>query len=69
MTDLDRDSFVSAFIDEAEAGSKITVCQGPPACLLKDDDAVNAQIAGCPWCKVITLHEDGSETVKEPIRA
>jgi len=47
---------------------RVFVCQGPPVCLLQDDDAVKAQIAGCPWCKVITLHADGSETVTEPYR-
>lgn len=44
----------------------ITVCQGPPRCDLVDDEAVKAQRAGCPWCKRITVHEDGSEDVLEP---
>jgi hypothetical protein len=25
-----------------------------------------AQIAGCVWCRRITLHEDGTETTQEP---
>jgi len=47
---------------------RIFVCQGPPGCMLQDDEAVRAQQAGCPWCRVITLHADGSETIREPHR-
>lgn len=44
----------------------ITVCQGPPRCDLMGDEAVAAQLAGCPWCKRIYLSESGSERVEEP---
>jgi hypothetical protein len=47
----------------------IIACQGPPICTLEGDDAVAAIEADCPWCKRITVHEDGSETVSEPSRA
>lgn len=45
---------------------QVIVCQGPPRCDLEGDEAVAAQMAGCPWCRRITLHDDGSETVTEP---
>ena len=45
---------------------QIIVCQGPPRCSLEGDDAVAAAEAGCPWCRRITLHDDGTETVEEP---
>lgn len=44
----------------------VVVCAGPPVCMLEDDEAVAAQVAGCVWCKRITCHADGSETVTEP---
>lgn len=45
---------------------QVIVCQGPPRCDLEGDDAVNAQIAGRPWCRRITVYPDGREEVKEP---
>ncbi len=45
---------------------RVIVCQGPPLCMLEDDEAQAAQEAGCVWCKYIWLHEDGSQTVREP---
>lgn len=51
------------------ADPKIIVCQGPPRCMLTGDAAVKAQRKGCPWCKQIIVHEDGSETVIEPANA
>ena len=45
---------------------RVIVCQGPPRCMLEDDEAIEAQKAGCIWCRTITLHEDGTETVQEP---
>jgi hypothetical protein len=47
----------------------ITVCQGRPRCDLQGDEAVAAQMAGCPWCKRITVHPNGSETTTEPAAA
>lgn len=55
---------------------RIFVCQGPPVCALQGEDAVRAQQArgaglpeGCQWCKVVTVHPDGTETTEEPGRA
>ena len=48
---------------------QVFVCAGPPQCLLEDDEAVEAMKAGCPWCKVTTVHPDGAETVRQPGRA
>lgn len=47
----------------------ITICQGPPQCLLEGDEAETAQKAGCVWCKRIYIHSDGTETITEPSRA
>jgi hypothetical protein len=46
---------------------RVFVCQGPPRCMLEDDEAMDAQIAGCIWCRVTTIHDDGTETVTEPV--
>lgn len=43
----------------------VTVCAGPPMCALEGDDAVAWALAGCPLCKRIVIHPDGSETVIE----
>lgn len=57
MADIDEDLAV------------IIVCQGPPRCNLDGDAAVEAQMAGCAWCKRITVHADHSETIVEPANA
>lgn len=44
----------------------IHVCAGPPQCALEGDDAVAAQIAGCVWCRRITITGDGIETETGP---
>lgn len=44
---------------------RVIVCAGPPLCLLQGDEAVAQQQAGCEFCKLITIHPDGSETVTE----
>ena len=49
MTDRDNDPMV-------------IVCAGPPECMLMDDAAVENANAGCPRCRRIVLHPDGSET-------
>lgn len=49
-----------------ESPPQIIVSQGPPRCDLQDDEAVAAQVAGCPWCRRITVYPDGREEVKEP---
>lgn len=51
--------------DEDESDPIVTVCAGPPLCLLEGDDAVAAAQSGCELCKRITVHPDGSETVQE----
>ena len=43
----------------------VTVCTGPPLCLLGGDEAVEAAKAGCELCKRIIIHPDGTETVIE----
>jgi hypothetical protein len=54
---------VSARDDE----TTIHVCQGPPRCDLMDDEAMAAQVAGCPWCRRIYVNDkDGSERIEEP---
>ena len=44
----------------------LTVCQGPPRCLLEGDDAARAAEAGCVWCKRIRFLPNGDEHVIEP---
>ena len=46
---------------ESDLG-EVVVCTGPPDCRLEGDEAVTNQIAGCPLCKRIVVHPDGSET-------
>lgn len=43
----------------------VIVCAGPPLCDLDGDVAIVAQEAGCPLCKRIICHPDGTETVIE----
>lgn len=40
----------------------VTVCAGPPLCLFEDDEAVANALAGCPNCRRIVVHPDGTET-------
>lgn len=47
----------------------VVICQGPPRCMLQNEDAVKAIEAGCVWCRRITLHDDGSETETGPVEA
>ena len=56
-------------IRQNDPDPRVFVCQGPPVCDLQGDDAVRAQMAGCVWCRVITVRPDGTETVREPSRA
>ena len=44
----------------------VFVCQGPPRCELKDEEAMRTQLAGCPWCHITVTHPDGSETEYKP---
>lgn len=49
-----------------EEDPHIIVCQGPPRCALRGDEVVAAIEAGCPFCMTIIVHEDGSETRRQP---
>lgn len=42
--------------------SEVTVCAGPPTCMLENDEAVAHAQAGCPLCRRIAIRSDGSET-------
>ena len=41
--------------------SEIIVCKGPPVCTLEGDAAIRNQEDGCPMCKRIIIHDDGTE--------
>lgn len=45
-----------------EEADIVIVCRGPPDCPLEGDEAVANQLAGCPLCRRIVIHPDGSET-------
>ena len=47
-------------ISMAEGGADISVCIGPPDCLLQDDDAVQNATDGCPMCRRIRVHSYGT---------
>ncbi len=40
---------------------EVICCEGPPACSFSGDEAVQAQLDGCPRCKRIVIRADGSE--------
>lgn len=44
--------------------STVWVCQGEPRCDL--EDAVKAQMNGCPFCRQIRIADDGTESTIEP---
>lgn len=54
-----------------EDTSTIMVCQGPPRCMLEGDAAVEAQKAGCPWCKRLSVFNMTGEIIhtSEPAHA
>lgn len=41
--------------------AEVTVCAGPPQCLLEGDEAIANAKAGCPLCRRIVIGADGSE--------
>lgn len=41
---------------------EIIVCVGPPTANCSGDEAVRNQLAGCPMCKRVIVHADGTET-------
>ena len=51
----------------AEGGADISVCLGPPHCFLQGEDAEQNQIDGCPICRRIRVHSDG--TIEESKKA
>lgn len=42
------------------------ICAGRPRCEWTDEEAVRAQLAGCPWCHVIVTHKDGTTSEYKP---
>lgn len=46
----------------SEDDPQVIVCAGPPECLLQGDEAIESAQAGCPKCRRIVIHADGSET-------
>ena len=42
--------------------SEVIVCAGPPLCPLEDLEAMQAALHGCPNCRHIIIHADGTET-------
>ena len=44
----------------------VTVCQGPPRCVLEGDAAVEAAEAGCVWCQRHRLLPSGEWHVERP---
>lgn len=41
---------------------EVIVCAGPPDCDLQGDEAIAAANSGCPRCRHIVIHADGTET-------
>lgn len=62
------------FAKELGESSTIRVCQGKPACdffvdtSLSEDEQISKmqEQVSCPYCTLIMIHEDGTETVTEP---
>lgn len=48
--------------DNPDDHPEVIVCAGPPSCHLDGEEAVAAQMAGCPLCQRIVCHPDGGET-------
>lgn len=48
--------------DRADDRTELVLCAGPPACLFKDQAAIDNANDGCPLCRHIIVHGDGSET-------
>lgn len=64
-------SELTAVVEVEEQDKEVTVihvCAGPPQCALEGDDAVAAQIAGCVWCRRITI-DNGHESEEGPAHA
>lgn len=65
MIEFDENDYEFIF-QPGEIVASHVICQGPPRCHLKDDDAVNAQIDGCVWCQRYMCDNFGRETIIEP---
>lgn len=57
------------FPEEGDETVEIIACQGPPSCSLQGDDAIEAAMAGCPFCRRETWHRGELIGVREPGRA
>lgn len=42
-------------MDDEDLDPMVICCQGPPRCDLEGDEAIDAAVAGCPWCKRIIV--------------
>lgn len=65
MGDLKDEDYEYIF-EPGEIVSSHVVCQGPPACMLKDEEAIQAQIDGCIWCQRYMRDALGRETIIGP---
>lgn len=41
---------------------EVICCEGPPLCMFEGDAAVTNALQGCPLCRHIVIHPDGTET-------
>lgn len=41
---------------------EVVICAGSPTCLLQDEEAIKNAQDGCPLCRRIIIHADGTET-------
>ena len=39
-------------VSEPEDNPRVFICSGPPVCMLKDEEAVEAMRTGCRWCEI-----------------
>lgn len=56
---IERAKEQAAYMDFA-IGTEISICAGPPNCLLDGDEACDQSEEGCPLCDRIQLQPDGS---------
>jgi hypothetical protein len=59
---IDLVEVAMAGAENPDGHPEVIVCAGPPQCRLKGDAAFESAQAGCPICKHIVCHPDGSET-------
>ena len=56
---IENAKYQASFLDFA-IGAEISVCLGPPKCLLDSDEACEHAEAGCPLCDRLQLQPDGT---------